>query len=173
MYCFFIKGYAQLPDSSYTLFWEDEFEGTELDLSKWGYRNLGVRRDAFNVPECVTVQNGYLALRTERKNDSIFSAMISTQKKMETTYGYFEIKCLLQTEIGHWSAFWLQSPTLGKYIGNPAKSGAEIDIMEYLPNNQILYTIPCIMMATAKTKKRSIKKIKLENLNASNGIPLV
>lgn len=126
--------FAQAPNDHYKLVWQDQFNGHHLDTKKWSYRSLGERRDAYNVRRCVTVQKGFLALRTEEKNDSIFSAMISTQNRFETSYGYFEIKCLLPHEIGHWSAFWLQTPDIGKYIGEPAKAGAEIDIMEYFTN---------------------------------------
>lgn len=134
---------SQAPNEQYKLIWEDNFDGLTLDETKWDYRSLGKRRDAFNVERCATLQNGYLALRTESKNDTIFSTMLSTQNKFETTYGYFEIRCLLQQETGHWSAFWLQSNILGKYIGDPAKSGAEIDIYEFLPNKpkQIKQTV--------------------------------
>jgi len=38
----------------------------------------------------------------------------------------------VQEEPGHWSAFWLQTPTMGNPIGNPGKAGTEIDVLEYL-----------------------------------------
>jgi beta-glucanase (GH16 family) len=91
----------------------------------------------------VKVQKGYLALRTEKKNDTIYSAMIGTQNRFETTFGYFEVRCLLPQEEGHWAAFWLQTPSMGEYIVKPEKAGAEIDIFEFLPNKpkQIHHTL--------------------------------
>lgn len=134
---------AQVPNDSYELLWQDDFTGRHLDYKKWNYKSLGERRDAINVRNCATVQNGYLALRTEIVNDTINSVMLSTQHKFETTFGYFEVKCKLQHEEGHWSAFWLQSTIFGRFIGDVQRSGAEIDIFEYFPNKpkQIHHTL--------------------------------
>ncbi len=117
----------------YELFWADEFEGEKLDTDKWDYRALGPRRDAVNVKDTVALDgNGHLILTTKRRGDTCHTAMIGTQGKFETAFGYFECRAKLQKQIGHWSAFWLQSPTLGKPLGNPRKAGTEIDIFEYL-----------------------------------------
>lgn len=121
------------PVKGYTLAWSDEFDGTVLDTAKWDYRQLGPRRDAVNVKDTVTLDGkGHLVLTTKRSGSKYHTAMIGTQGRYETTYGYFECRAKLQTQVGHWSAFWLQTPTMGKEIGNPAKSGTEIDIFEYI-----------------------------------------
>ena len=129
----------ELPDSSkipvpgYRLFWHDEFDGPKLDMKKWDYRSLGPRRDAINVKQTVALDGrGHLILTTERHGNQIWTAMIGTENRFETTFGYFECRVKLQKEVGHWSAFWLQSPTMGEPVGNPAKAGTEIDIFEYL-----------------------------------------
>ncbi len=122
-----------IPVKGYKLVWADEFDGTTLDMAKWGYRQLGPRRDAVSVKDTVTLDGkGTLLLTTRRSGDKFHTAMIGTQGKFETTFGYFECRVQLQKQLGHWSAFWLQSPSMGKEIGNPAKSGTEIDIFEYL-----------------------------------------
>ncbi len=124
-----------LPVKGYELVWSDEFDGDTLDLKKWDYRGLGPRRDAVNVKDNVTLDGkGHLVLTTKRVGDKYHTAMIGTQGKFETAFGYFECRVRLQTQIGHWSAFWLQSPTLGEPIGDPGKAGAEIDVFEYLRN---------------------------------------
>ena len=128
-------GNIVLPVDGYELYWSDEFEGKVLDFEKWDYRGLGPRRDAFNVKDAVSLDGeGHLVLTTIRVEDKYHTAMIGTQGKFETAFGYFECRVKLQTQIGHWSAFWLQSPTLGESIGDPGKAGAEIDIFEYLRN---------------------------------------
>lgn len=129
----FILG--QAPNANYELVWQDEFNEDQLDASKWEIRYPGVRRDAVNTDACVSLQKGYLALRTQQVDDTIYTAMIGSQRKFEATYGYYEIRCILPQDEGHWAAFWLQTPIMGKFIGEPAKAGAEIDIFEYLPNN--------------------------------------
>jgi len=60
------------------------------------------------------------------------SGMIDTRGLYETKYGYFECRMKLQKEIGLWSAFWLNSPTMGQFIGDVANGGTEIDVIEYL-----------------------------------------
>jgi len=117
----------------YKLVWSDEFTGEELDPGKWDYRQLGPRRDAANVKETVTLDGkGHLILTTRRSGDQVQTAMIGTQGLFETTFGYFECRVKLQEQVGHWSAFWLQTPTMGQHIGDPARAGTEIDIFEYL-----------------------------------------
>lgn len=127
--------YAQetsIPVKGYKLVWSDEFDGATLDMKKWDYRSLGKRRDAVNVKDTVALDGkGNLVLTTKRQGDTYQTAMIGTQGKFETTYGYFECRVKLQQEYGHWSAFWLQTPTMAKPLGNPAEAGTEIDIYEY------------------------------------------
>ena len=122
--------------SDYELVWSDEFDGDELNLSKWGYRGLGKRRLGVNVKDTVSVRNGYLTLQTRKANGKYETAMIGTQGKFEFTFGYIECRAKLQKSIGHWSALWLQSPTIGKEIGQTKKVGTEIDIFEYLANKK-------------------------------------
>ena len=124
---------STIPVEGYTLVWSDEFDGTLLDRGKWDYRNLGPRRDAINVKDTVALDGkGHLVLTTKRSGAEYHTAMIGTQGKYETCFGYFECRVRLQEQIGHWSALWLQSPTLGQTIGDPAQSGTEIDVFEYL-----------------------------------------
>jgi len=125
---------SSLPvGAEYKLVWSDEFDGQELDLAKWDYRQLGPRRDAVNVKDTVSLDGqGNLVLMTKRQGDEYHTAMIGTQGTFETTFGYFEVRVKLQEQLGHWSAFWLQSPSLGDPLGDPGKAGTEIDIFEYL-----------------------------------------
>ena len=126
------------------LVWSDEFDGKELDLSKWIYRGLGKRKDAVNVKEAVTLDGqGRLVITTSKAGDEWHTGMIATQGKFERAFGYWECRVKFQTQEGHWSAFWLQSPRLGKVIGDTAASGTEIDIFEYLRkrDNKIQHTL--------------------------------
>ncbi len=122
---------AEAPLEGYGLFWSDEFDGEKLDTTKWDYRNLGPRREAVNVKDTVSLDGkGNLVLTTRCVDDAIHTAMIGTHGKFETKFGYFECRVKMQESHGHWSAFWLQSPKLGRKIGDPATSGTEIDIYE-------------------------------------------
>ena len=130
---------AALPNLSssvpqgYNLVWADEFDAAALDPAKWDYRGLGPRRDAINVKDCVALDGeGHLVLTTKRAGGEYHTAMIDTAGKFEPLFGYFECRVKMQKQPGHWSAFWLQSPSMGQFIGRPQKGGAEIDIFEYL-----------------------------------------
>ncbi len=124
---------ADIPVDGYVLVWSDEFDGTSLDRQKWDCRRLGRRRDAINVTDTVSVDGqGHLVLTTRRSGDEYHTAMIGTDNTFQTTYGYFECRAKLQTQVGHWSAFWIQSPTIGEPLGDTAAAGTEIDVYEYL-----------------------------------------
>ena len=115
------------------LIWSDEFQGTSLDTTKWSYRDLGARRDGVNVKETVSLDGiDNLIITTEKVGNKYHTGMIGTQGKFEYKFGYWECRMKLQKQQGHWSAFWLQSPTIGKNIGDVKNSGTEIDILEFL-----------------------------------------
>lgn len=126
---------AQAPEG-YGLAWSDEFDGTSLDESKWAHRHLGKRRDAVNVREAVKLDGqGHLVITTSKvtaDGKSVYqTGMIATAGKFERAYGYWEARIKLQKQEGHWSAFWLQTPTMGRPVGDVGQAGTEIDIMEY------------------------------------------
>ena len=54
---------------------------------------------------------------------------ITTQGKFEHSFGYYVARIQLQSQPGHWSAFWITGPGVGK-VGDDARDGCEIDIME-------------------------------------------
>jgi len=124
---------ASTPKSDPNLVWSDEFDGTALDTTKWVYRGLGPRKGGVNVKEAVRLDGeGHLVITTTKVGDKYHTGMIGTQGKFERAYGYWECRVKLQQSLGHWSAFWLQSPHLGKVVGDTKQSGTEIDIFEYL-----------------------------------------
>lgn len=115
--------------------WSDEFGGSELDRSRWGYRSSGPRFDATVTPEAVAVGGGALTIKTFTEEGKHYVGMISsypyTGAGLEQTYGYFEARVKFNSAPGQWSAFWLQSPTLGSPLGDPATAGVEMDIVEH------------------------------------------
>jgi beta-glucanase (GH16 family) len=128
------------PLPGYTLAWHDEFEGKALDPGKWSPWRPGPRRDAINTPEAVTLDgDGRLVITTTRVREEDGSigyrtGGVWTPETCLTRYGYFEARIKVQGEVGFWSAFWLQSPVMGQHIGDPARGGVEIDVIEYLCN---------------------------------------
>lgn len=114
----------------YELFWEDNFDGTELDNTKWNPRGTGPRRIGYNDPSMIKIEDGFLHLMYDIKKDSIMGAAIGTEGNFSTTYGYFECRAQMQRSAGPWAAFWMQSPGISKGE-DPGVFGAEIDIFEY------------------------------------------
>jgi beta-glucanase (GH16 family) len=115
--------------------WSDEFNGTGLDPTRWGYRATGPRHDGTLTPDAVSVGAGALTIKTYTEAGRHYSGMISTQMLagvgFEQTSGYFEARMKFNSRAGQWSAFWLQSPTLGNPMGDPATAGVGMDIAEH------------------------------------------
>ena len=137
----------------YTLVFEDNFDGTELDTDIWEYRASGARRGGFNAPGQVEVKDGNLVITAEYLEDGEYGAgwyagMIRLKEMY--TKGYFEIRCIANKGKGFWSAYWLQAG--GSYTASVSRGGiggAEIDIFESannespLVNDAVTHAIHC------------------------------
>ena len=122
---------AAPPAYGWTLLWNDEFDGTTLDTTKWIYWLTGARRDAVNTPTAVSVGGGVATIATYTSGGTHYTGMISTETKLTTAYGYLEARIKYNDSPGMWSAFWMQSPTMGNPLGDPQTAGTEIDICEH------------------------------------------
>ena len=123
-----------ISGKNYVLVWNDEFDGTSVDETKWNYRAEGtVRRLATVRRNNVSLDGkGHLLIVTDKDaSGNYFIGQLGTDGIFDTTYGYFECRAMMNKSLGPHVAFWLQSPTFGQEIGNPAVSGTEIDIFEY------------------------------------------
>ncbi|MGI5857175.1 MAG: glycoside hydrolase family 16 protein [Candidatus Merdivicinus sp.] len=149
-----------LPEGyNWKLVWHDEFDGTELDRSKWGYRLhlMQKRHQTYTDQGAMLDGKSNLLMPLIQKDGQFFSSQLQTgenfmdrpvegtdgsyseelswpiarleEPRFLHTYGYYEIRCKLQEQPGWWSAFWLQSPIIGSSL-DPEISGVELDIME-------------------------------------------
>ena len=76
------------------------------------------------------MDDGLLKLNALNKNDTLFGSAVGTQGLFMSKYGWYECRAQVQKSPGGvWSAFWIQSTEIAKGE-DPAKFGAEIDIME-------------------------------------------
>ena len=151
---------AAPPPGTWTLVWNDDFNGTSLDTTKW---NTGMRwSDILNgelqgyVPQNVTVANGVCSLKIEKRtvpnvsyngyswgSNAYASGAIETYNKFTQAYGYFEARVKMATGPGTWPAFWLL-PDRGAAVtpldnrvgvgtrGGVVAMGNEIDVFEYM-----------------------------------------
>lgn len=119
------------PESlGYKLIWEDEFNGDQLDSTKWKVRGVGQRAIAYVSEEAVKVEDGYLKLFAVKQDDKLLGSAVGTQDLFMGKYGYYECRAQLQKSRGVWAAFWLQSKDISKGE-DPSIYGAEIDVMEF------------------------------------------
>lgn len=137
-----------LKQAGYSLVWRDEFDGTDLDFSKWDFQ-LGTKATDPGAPEDwgnneqeyytkdnYKVGNGVLTItakKEKKENKSYTSTRIRTMKDDGTClyapkYGRVEARMKLPREEGLWPAFWMLPADTSVY-GTWAASG-EIDILE-------------------------------------------
>src|SRR6185437_1426042 len=110
----------------YHMVWHDEFTGNTLDDTKWKPL-IRVRADAHDNFASIRVSNG-ARITTYSEQGQNYTGFLSTQGLFQTTYGYFEASINFHDAPGEWCAFWIQSPTIGKPVGDPVHAGMEIDI---------------------------------------------
>ena len=92
--------------------------------------------------------------------------MINTLNNYEVKYGYFECHAKLQKQIGHWSAFWLQSPSIYTTRGDNAKGRTEIDVFEYLSRKGDVIQQALHWDGYQEDRKSKINKIEVSGISA-------
>ena len=119
----------------YTMVWSDEFNGTALDESVWGYNKGGSgwgnneKQYYTDRPENIRVKDGCLEIeaRKEQYGDNEYtSARILSKDKKTFTYGKMESRIKFPGGKGTWPAFWM----MGNNGGWP--NCGEIDIIEHI-----------------------------------------
>ena len=141
-----------LPDGNWKLVWSDEFDGDQLDQSKWRFRHHLFHREhgAWVGEEGIEFDGkSNLIFKMVEKDGRYHSSQLQTgenwydrpgnkdmwdvapfrQPLFQHRYGYYEVRCKLQREELWWSAFWLQSPNIGTHP-DPRIAGVEVDVME-------------------------------------------
>jgi beta-glucanase (GH16 family) len=143
----FVDDVSLTVESTSTLVFDDEFQGTSLDTRKW----IALNRpgDSSNseqqcyLPSNAQVANGALTL-TDRADTSCAgyqytSAMVQTNS-FTFTYGTFEVRARMPSGAGQWPALWLlgancqaTNPTTADNTGAcqwPTPGSNEIDLFE-------------------------------------------
>ncbi|HBL40182.1 MAG TPA: hypothetical protein DDY98_00860 [Ruminococcaceae bacterium] len=150
-----------LASEGYKLVFEDQFNGNELDTTKWDYRANGERRGGYNAPDQVKVEDGNLVISAQYRDKNNLPKDTSAAYaegwyvgmiKLKQTYkrGYFEIRCICNDSPGFWSAFWIQADhPYDPLISKGGVGGAELDIFESLnynakfKHNSVTQTVHC------------------------------
>jgi hypothetical protein len=125
--------------AGWNLVWSDEFNGTSVNTSNWGY-NTGCSGWGNNEWEDYTaganssVSGGFLTITAQMKSGAALGACGMTSSRMLTSgkhswqYGKFEARIAMPVGQGTWPAFWM--------LGNNGTwpSDGEMDIMEHIDN---------------------------------------
>ncbi|SMO76808.1 Glycosyl hydrolases family 16 [Saccharicrinis carchari] len=127
------------------IIWEDHFEGTEIDTTKWTRippNNADWGRHMTTDDMCYEIKEGNLYLKGINNPDTVsdprpfLTGGIYTKNKFAFQYGKVEIHARLESAQGAWPAMWMLSEH-NKYGGWP--HSGEIDIMEHLNYDSIIY----------------------------------
>ncbi|MEE0928901.1 MAG: family 16 glycosylhydrolase, partial [Acutalibacteraceae bacterium] len=130
--------------SGYQYVWGDEFEGNELDFTKWsldqkmgGFKDLQVSTGR----DVIKVGDGRLTLSAIHKPNAskpyVVPCSTTTMRHMNFIYGYCEIRAKAPFYAGVWPSFWTQSTDVvsSKYgVYRTKNYFVEVDVFEVFGN---------------------------------------
>lgn len=136
------KNPAKIDLAQYKLVWQDEFNGTELDRTKWDTPHHERQGASRWRSQYVSVKDGTCRIAIKKVNDPTYryeSAGIRTSKGYDPKdylyayqYGYAETRCRLPKHVrsDYWAAFWLLAGDVVAGRNADTRLGTEIDIFE-------------------------------------------
>ena len=132
---------------------DDEFDGTSLDLTKWQVREADRHRPTPNWPDLavtdrssVKVSNGELQLiaytdpvtgqyrsgwiqsDTNNGGPTDSKLMPGSTAHFQQKFGYWEAKIKSNSLSGMWNAFWVHAPQVASVGDNPAQGESSRDL---------------------------------------------
>lgn len=124
--------------SQETLVWSEEFEGSELDESRWNFAlgdgcpelcGWGNAEPQLYTRDNHKLEDGKLHITVKREAEEYTSTRINTKNKFEFQYGRVEARAKLPKGKGVWPALWMLGSNIDE-VGWPLCG--EIDILEYV-----------------------------------------
>jgi beta-glucanase (GH16 family) len=116
------------PPGNWTLVFNDEFNGTTLDTTKWTHPadgGTGRGGDTINDTVALSVSGGLLHLKPGSTTQGGEVDSINGFGP-----GYYEAR--LQADPGDWDAFWIITNPPINFNCQPITVGSEVDIMEFV-----------------------------------------
>ncbi len=125
---------------NYKLTWGDDFDGNEIDQTKWdifygdrlcyakgvnGKKTMRCREDKPNT----FVKDGRLYICADQDEQHYYGGMLCTDGIMRYKYGFIEISTIHPKGLGFWTALWMNSAS-----GKNGHFFAEIDVEECYGN---------------------------------------
>lgn len=146
---------GQCDNNPYVLVFEDDFNGTTLDLSKWRIQPwgqgslLGDLSQQYYSLDNVSVSSGFCSIIAKRDtvvrravnwlpDDAILADSLPNLRtyyftssniwtNMKFLHGMYEIRCRIPSGKGFWPAYWA--------YGVDSTNSSEIDVFEFWDNN--------------------------------------
>jgi beta-glucanase (GH16 family) len=154
------------PSGSHMVF-DDEFNGSSVDQSKWNVRNNSWASNEMSLdtsrPQNVSVGSGVLTITAQRERYTAYgttrdytSGYLDTVGLSSHKYGRWEMRAKLPTAQGLWPAFWLRGD----------HSPAEIDILEAIGGLSQM----TVQTVFPDTNDGSQKRSHQHDLPSGNGI---
>lgn len=129
-----------IPDEDWEMIWNDEFDGSAVDDSKWTVQDTGLvynnELQYYSPDNIRIVKDGarnvlQIEAKREQKSGKAFtSGKLITMGKGDWTYGKVVVRAKLPVQQGMWPAIWMMPTDEAHYGGWPASG--EIDIMELI-----------------------------------------
>ncbi|CAN5887169.1 hypothetical protein BH11VER1_BH11VER1_06460 [soil metagenome] len=136
----------QLDLSSFKLTFSDEFEGDQLDTTKWQAPEMPRQGSCRWVKSLATLKDGALHLGIRLSEDPVLRydcAAVRTRRDYDPNqtmfaqrYGYFEARAKLPKDLkaDYWAAFWMMC---GNVNSADTREGIEADIMESFQSSNV------------------------------------
>ncbi|MEN9443633.1 MAG: hypothetical protein RIS47_523 [Bacteroidota bacterium] len=132
-----IFSHTQAQTDDWKLVWQDEFDGTTLDATKWIHETGGNgwgnnEAQYYTDGNNTTIADGKLTITARKETymgKNYTSSRIISRGKSEFKYGRIEFRAILPAGRGSWPALWLLGTNLSTK-GWPACG--EIDVMEHV-----------------------------------------
>lgn len=135
---------TQASAQDWQLVWSDEFDGSEVDTTKWSFQigdgcpdlcGWGNGEEQYYTSSNAIVDGGLLRIEARREDQggrSYTSTRLRTLGKASWRYGRIEVRARMPRGAGYWPAVWMLPSD--EVYGGWAASG-EIDILEVFGND--------------------------------------
>lgn len=100
---------ADPPSTLYGLAWEETFNGSSVDTSRWNFRT-DVKVLSAQLAANAVIDNGQLSLLMKQENVSGMNYTgAGVVSKQQFGYGYFEVRAKNTTNTGWHNSFWMMA----------------------------------------------------------------